>query len=469
MSAGVRAVSTDDPIVAIATPPGRGAIGVVRLSGPDLRAISHTILTRPEPLSARLATLTHVRAVDAAGGSGTEPPVEPGVEDEVVATFFPGPHSYTGQDVLEISAHGSPVVLHGIVRACLAAGARLAEPGEFTLRAFLLGRRDLVRAEAVADLVDASTTLQARVALEQLDGGLTRRIADLDARLFDLIARLEASLDFPDEGYHFVEDGAASSALTALLAELDRLVGDGARGRVIREGATVVIAGRPNVGKSRLFNALAGFDRAIVTDVPGTTRDLVAETIDVLGLAVRLVDTAGLHESDDVVEREGMRRAEQAARGADLRLLVLDGSEPARDGDLALLKEDSAGERIVVVNKADMPQRLGALPMRDEEVVRVSATEGTGLGELRRRIVVALTGREPSDERPAVTNARHVALLERVRTHVAAGHALIEARAPEEVALVELQAARAALDEVVGRRGPDDLLAHIFSRFCIGK
>ena len=305
--------------------------------------------------------------------------------------------------------------------------------------------------------------------VEQLDGGLTRRIAALDGQLYDLIARLEASLDFPEEGYHFVDDGAADAELASLLGSLDGLVGDGRRGRVIREGATVVIAGRPNVGKSRLFNALAGFDRAIVTDVPGTTRDLVAETVDLLGLAVRLVDTAGVHATDDLVEREGVRRAEVAASAADLRLLVLDGSEPLHADDHRLLDAPSPVPRLVVVNKADRPDRVGPLPCAGETVARVSAVEGSGLDDLRRRIVVALTGREPSHERPSVTNIRHVALLERVRTHLADARALVRARVPEEVALVELQAARAALDEVVGRRGPDDLLGHIFSRFCIGK
>src|SRR5262245_10728465 len=258
--------SPDDTIVAIATPPGRGGIGVVRISGPTARDIALAILEHRRPLGPRVATFTRVRFRSGDRGA-----------DEVVATYFPEPHSYTGQDVLEISAHGSPVVLHGIVRSAIAAGARLAEPGEFTLRAFLNGKRDLVRAEAVADLVDAATPLQARVAFDQLQGTLTARIGGIDSTLFDLIARLEASLDFPDEGYHFIEPAQLTDAIATIVGEIDRLLADGTRGRMIREGATVVIVGRPNTGKSSIFNTLVGGDRAIVTSIAGTTRDLVTE------------------------------------------------------------------------------------------------------------------------------------------------------------------------------------------------
>ena len=279
----------DDTIVAVATPPGRGAIGVVRLSGPRAQEILRQLV--PGAATApRVARVSRVRVVDAAGYE---------TYDDAVALHFAAPHSYTGEDVAEISAHGNPILLEGVVRAAMGCGARLAEPGEFTLRAFLNGKRDLPQAEAVADLIEAATPAQARAAADQLHGTLTARIAAIDAELFDLLARVEASLDFPDEGYHFAEPATIADTLGGIIGNIDALLADAGRGRMLREGATVVIAGRPNVGKSSLFNALLGSDRAIVTDVPGTTRDLVAERVDIEGLALTLVDTAGLRRSEE--------------------------------------------------------------------------------------------------------------------------------------------------------------------------
>jgi tRNA modification GTPase len=448
--------SPDDSIVAVATPPGRGGIGVVRISGPAAQSIALAILELRAPLTPRLATFTRTRGDDGAAAS-----------DEVVATFFPRPRSYTGQDVLEISAHGSPVVLDGIVRGAMNAGARLAEPGEFTLRAFLNGKRDLVRAEAVADLIDAATPLQARVAFDQLQGTLTQRIEAIDATLFDLIARLEASLDFPDEGYHFIEPAAVASGIDAIIRELDDLLRDAARGRMIREGAAVVIAGRPNVGKSSVFNRLAGSDRAIVTPIPGTTRDLVTERIDIGGLAVTLVDTAGWRTTSDVIEREGVARGEQARAVADLTLVVLDRSEPLTAEDAQLIADTSAIPRLVVGNKIDTAR--AEQPLAPATDVEMSARTGDGVAALRAAIARALTGGEPLRDSARVSNARHIALLQQARGALAAAHAAAEADAPEEFVLSDLQAARARLDEIVGVRTSDDLLKHIFERFCIGK
>lgn len=457
--------SPDDTIVAIATPHGRGGIGVVRISGPQALALAGAITTSTTPLEARRATFTRVRAAHA----DSAPAI-----DAVVVTAFPAPHSYTGQDVVEISAHGSPVVLRAIVEAGLAAGARLAEPGEFTLRAFLNGKIDLVQAEAVGDLVDAVTPLQARAAFDQLDGTLTRRIATIDAPLFDLIARLEASLDFPDEGYHFIEPAEIEARIGNIVDGIDALLADAEKGRLIREGATVVVSGRVNVGKSRLFNALAGADRAIVTAQPGTTRDLITERIDVHGVEVTLVDTAGTREALDIVEREGVARGEQARAVADLILLVFDASVALTPEDRALLERIEGRPRLLVLNKVDVGQITiikNALP--------VSAETGEGLDGLRRAIRNRLAGdgggsdanftSEVERDSAAITNVRHVGLLRAARTDLAAARMAAAEGRPEELVLVDLQAARTRFDEIVGRRTTDDLLAHIFERFCIGK
>jgi tRNA modification GTPase len=443
--------SLDDAIVAVATPPGRGGIGVVRISGESALATAAAILERSDRLEPRLATFTRVKA-------------DADVVDEVVATYFPAPHSYTGQDVVEISAHGSPVVLQTIVRAIIQAGARLAQPGEFTLRAFLNGKRDLVQAEAVADLIDAVTPAQARIAFDQLEGTLTRRIRGIDGELYDLIARLEASLDFPDEGYHFIESREAAAQLERLSGHLDALLADARRGRMIREGATVVIVGRPNVGKSSIFNALVGADRAIVTAIPGTTRDLVTEKIDLDGIPITLVDTAGWRETLDVVEREGVARGARAREVADLILVVLDNSEGLTAEDELLLAETKSERRVLVANKADCGRMLNGTALQ------TSMRTGLGLDDLRRAIVCGLTGSDSLRDGAAISNARHIALLEDARVHLrSARHAAETERVPEEFVLSDLQAARSRLDEVVGVRTTDDLLQHIFERFCVGK
>jgi tRNA modification GTPase len=445
--------STQDTIAAIATPPGRGGIGVIRLSGPAAQATAQALIGHRDLLQPRHATLTEVRLKRDA---------EPSTDaiDQVVATFFPAPHSYTGEDVVELSAHGSPVVLQAIVSAATALGARLAEPGEFTLRAFLNGRIDLMQAEAVNDLIDAVTPLQARTAFDQLNGTLTRRVAVIDATLFDLIARLEASVDFSEEGYHFIQPDGLVQTIDELLEQTSSLLGAARSGRMIREGLQIAIVGEPNAGKSSLFNALAGASRAIVTDVAGTTRDLVTEVVDIEGLRVTLVDTAGLRDTDDPVEVEGVARARQAMTAADLVLLVEDRSRPRSSH--APIKS----RVLYVANKADL------IPVWDDDrAVRVSATKGAGLEELRRRIAAAIDV-DPLRDRPAMTNVRHIALVE--RAHVALLRARDAARAEggslsEEFVLADLADARAAFEEISGRRAPEELLEHIFSRFCIGK
>ena len=447
--------STDDTIVAIATPAGRGGIGVVRISGPSAAEVAGGLLQLDGALRPRHATFARTHS------------------DQVVATYFPAPHSYTGEHVVEISAHGSPVVLRQIVERAMSVGARLAEPGEFTLRAFLNGRIDLVQAEAVADLIDAVTPLQARAAFDQLEGTLTGRLAEIDSALFDLSAKLEASLDFPDEGYHFVEAGEASAALHAIEQQIGALLCEAKRGRVIREGARVAIAGRPNVGKSSLFNALLRTGRAIVTPIPGTTRDLVTDTADIEGLRLELVDTAGVRDTSDVVESEGVSRARRAWATADIVLVVLDSSAPLESDDFDLLRETADAPRLVVASKSDLRQAWNqndvAVP-----ILPVSAKTDEGLDALRSAIRATLEGGNPAVARDtaAVTNVRHAELLERARSALRRACEAVDAPAgpvAEEFVLTDLHDARSALEEVTGRRTSEDLLRHIFARFCIGK
>lgn len=468
--------STDDTIAAIATPSGRGALGVIRISGPSAVSIAQALTGRTAALQPRHATLVRVRqASDRNGGL---------VSDQAIATFYPRPSSYTGDDLVELSLHGGSAILRSVLSAAVEQGARLAEPGEFTLRAFLNGKLDLVQAEAVADLVDAVTPLQARAAFDQLDGTLTTAIARIESQLFDLIARLEASLDFPEEGYHFVEPGAVASAIANVRVEIEALLTHAARGRLVREGATIALAGAPNVGKSSLFNALLNTNRAIVTPVPGTTRDVLSERVDMRGLVFRLVDTAGLRDSDDPIEQEGVSRTRGVMQTADLILVVLDGSRPLVAADWDLLRPfdspvDSTGSlragarRLAVVNKIDLPRAWNAADeLEPMTFVEVSARRQEGLDDLIAAAVERLGCGEATRDLPLVTNVRHTTLIERAAANLTRSIDALKAstrQIPEEFVLIDLQDAAAALQEVVGRRTSDDLLRHIFERFCIGK
>lgn len=452
----------DDTIVAVATPPGRGGLGMVRISGSKAAAVARALLDGPRSLQPRRATVT--RLVMREGDAAT-------AIDRVVATSFPGPGSYTGEDVVEICAHGSPVLLEQIVALACRSGARLANPGEFTLRAFLHGRVDLVQAEAVADLVDAVTPLQARVAFDQLEGTVTDRIADLDRRLLDLTARLEASLDFPEEGYHFIETTEVARGIGGLRERVRAMLDGAAAGRLIREGCRVVVLGRPNVGKSSVFNRLLGSSRAIVAPVPGTTRDLVTETLDLAGLAVGLVDSAGIRATGDPVETEGVSRARGALGSAAACLVVLDRSVPLAGDDRDVLRETASSPRVVVVNKIDRPAAWSppvALPPGGD-AVEVSALTGEGFGRLREELRRVLAGETATRETPMVANIRHIELLERAGSALGAAAEAAERGAAEEFVLEDLQRARRALEELTGKRTPDDVLEHIFERFCIGK
>lgn len=449
--------STDDTIVAIATPPGRGGIGVVRLSGPDAHRIALGLTGRSRPLSPRRATFGHLTTPE-------------GLADQVVVTYFAAPRSYTGQDVVEISAHGSPVLLRGIVSAALGGGARLAGPGEFTFRAYLAGRLDLIQAEAVLDLVEAVTPVQVRSAFDQLEGTLTDRIRQADAALLDLVAQLEASLDFPEEGYHFLDSRDAARGLSAVADLLDDLLAGAARGRLIREGQLVALVGRPNAGKSSLFNQLAGAGRAIVTEQPGTTRDLLTERIDIDGVPMTIVDTAGHHQGPaDAAEREGISRAAAARDRAAVAVVVLDGSSPLEEDDQAVLAATTGRARVLVANKTDLPAAWAEIPGH-EPAVPVSARTGTGIEALRAALVTASLGEAAAGTEEAVmSNVRHIALVSAARDSLRRAAAAATAGTPEEFVLTDVHEARRQLEEVTGQRTPETLLRHIFAKFCIGK
>ena len=446
--------STSDTIVAIATPAGRGGLGVIRISGPDAGRVAGELVGRNKPFKARHATFAKLDVASGISRTG----------DQVVVTFFPAPSSYTGENVAEVSAHGSPVVLSAILRRAIDAGARLAEPGEFTLRAFLNGKVDLVQAEAVADLIDAVTPLQARAAFDQLEGTLTGAIGRIEGDLFDVIAKLEASLDFPDEGYHFVGAAEARVALASVIDRIEALLAHSARGRLVREGAQVAIVGAPNVGKSSLFNALLNANRAIVTALAGTTRDLLTERAEIGGLSLALIDTAGVRETADVIEQEGVSRTRATLRVADLVLVVLDRSRAITAEDRDLLAETALQPRVVVLNKSDLPGVI------TEAGVAISARTGAGLDDLIAAIANELAAEVsgPRDQ-PAVSNVRHTVLLERARAALLCATEALAAEVSEEFPLLDLQEAGQALQEITGRRTSDDLLHHIFAKFCIGK
>lgn len=441
-----------DTIAAISTPPGRGGIGIVRLSGAEARAVAGRMLHPPpdwQPWTAAMSTLRD--------GEGH-------VVDQVVVTYFAAPRSYTAEDVIEIACHGSPVVLrYALERAC-AAGARLAEPGEFTLRAFLNGRIDLPQAEAVRDLIEATTLYQARIAAQQAEGSVSRRLKPLKEQLLELIALLEAGIDFAEDDVSVASNEEILGRLGPLRAAVDELAQSYAWGKLVHDGFTLAIVGRPNVGKSSLFNRLLEQDRAIVTDIPGTTRDVVSETTAIAGLPVRLLDTAGIRQGQDVVESLGIERSYRAMADADLTVVVVDASQPLTAEDEALLaRARQQGKFLVAANKCDLGCVMaGGMP--------VSARTGQGVDALRRAVVDALAPRNRLEQEGGfITSLRHQQLLEEARAALDNSRRAVEAGLPHEVLLVDLYAALAAMDAITGATTADDILNRIFSTFCIGK
>jgi tRNA modification GTPase len=456
-----------DTICAIATAPGEAAIGVIRLSGPSAIAAADRVvrLRSQQPLKA-----LHDRRV--AFGHAIDQS-QNGIVDEVLVTVMRGPRSYTREDVVELSCHGGPHVLKRIVGVLLGPDVRLAQPGEFTRRAFLNGRIDLTQAEAVMDLIRAQSDAGARAAVAQLRGGLSAEIKTLQERLIGLLVEIEASIDFSEEGLEFLSQDALAASVEEALREIRRLLATADRGRIVREGASVVIAGRPNVGKSSLLNVLLRESRAIVTPIPGTTRDTIEEVADLGGIAVRLSDTAGLRQTNDPVEGEGIRRTKDAVENADLILALFDGSEPLTDDDRTLLADLKGRVVIAVANKADLLQRLEMATISGvldgATALPVSTKTRQGLDELTVEIVSRLGGNVTAKEGAFVTRLRHVEALKRAETSLVHLQDTLAGRGPHECIALDLRGAVDALGEILGIVTTDDVLNEIFSTFCIGK
>ena len=460
-----------DTIVAISTPPGRGGIGIVRLSGPAARAIAEPLLQLRRPLAPALACFAEI--ID----STSEIP--PRVLDEALVTWFPSPHSYTSEEVIEIAAHGSPVILDYLIRQCTASGARLAEPGEFTQRAFLSGRLDLTQAEAVHDLIQAATLHQARLAAEQLGGSLSRRIAPIKKQLTLLIALLEGGIDFaaednPDD-IDLLPESQIIAQIQMIQAPLQSLEQTFAYGRIVREGFTLAIVGRPNAGKSSLFNRLVQRDRAIVTSAPGTTRDLITETVSLEGIPVSLIDTAGLRSNPDQrldeAEALGIAKSREAMAEADVVLLVLDATAPLHEEDAAAIAALAQRPLAVVINKIDLAPAvspLAALPPA-LPVVETSALTGAGISELRGAILSFITHQAPAGETALLTNLRQQQAVSSALTALASAQRAVAEKIPHEMMLLDLYEALHSLDALTGQTTTDDILNLIFSTFCIGK
>ena len=446
-----------DTIVAISTPPGRGGIGIVRLSGPDAKPIAEPMLRLRHPLSHAQARF----------GDILDPQTQEKL-DEAVVTYFAATRSYTGEDVVEVAAHGSPVILQALVAYALSAGARMAEPGEFTQRAFLSGRLDLTQAEAVRDLIEAQTLYQARVAAQQLEGALSRRIKPIKQQLVDLIVLLEAGIDFAEDDIEVTAKGEILDRLTAVSAALQPVADSFLHGRIVHAGLTLAIVGRANAGKSSIFNCVVERERAIVTSQPGTTRDLVTERVSLGGIPVELVDTAGLREAQDEAEQIGIRKSREALADADIVLLVLDGTQPLLPEEMDLLAALRYRRAIVILNKVDLPQApLPAMP--DLPVARTSALRGEGIADLKARMLALVRGNRGEAESGMLTNLRQSQAVTESLACLKTAASAVEQNIPHEMVLLDLYAALRHLDSLTGETTADEILNQIFSTFCIGK
>lgn len=511
----------NDTIVAISTPPGRGGIGIIRLSGPNAVTIATKLVRLRNPLAhaqARFAEILDTPSIpvpptgpDKAGAPyiagpfpgmcGIEPnstpntalprtplstatthdppdPNTPTTIDQAIVTWFAAPNSYTGEDLVEIAAHGSPVVLELLIRHALTHGATLAEPGEFTQRAFLSGRIDLTQAEAVRDLIDAQTLYQVRVAARQLDGALSRRVSPIKRDLVELIALLEAGIDFAEDDIDVAPDSQILARIAAVREQLEPIAASFAHGRIVHAGLTLAIIGHPNVGKSSLFNRLVERERAIVTATPGTTRDLVTERVSLGGIPIELIDTAGLRESDDEAEFLGIQKSRETLAEADIVLLVLDATAPITPDHTALIESLNNRTVLIVNNKSDLVAATGVNDGRADlassthsiaPTIETSALNGQGIPELRQRLLDLVRGANAEQAPAMLTNLRQHNAVTATLESLAASTAAVTHRTPHEMLLLDLYSALRNLDSLTGETTSDHILNLIFSTFCIGK
>ncbi|HEY2470780.1 MAG TPA: tRNA uridine-5-carboxymethylaminomethyl(34) synthesis GTPase MnmE [Terracidiphilus sp.] len=474
----VPAAAIVDTIAAVSTPPGRGGIGIVRLSGPESASIAAQLVRLRQPLETEPGSITwkHARASLADvldPQSATSERI-----DEAVVTFFVAPNSYTGDDLVEIAAHGSPVILDLLLRQALALGARLAEPGEFTQRAFLAGKIDLTQAEAVRDLIEAQTLTQARQAASQMGGALSNRIAPVKQSLVELIALLEAGIDFAEDDVDVAPQHEIARRITELTPPLAALEASFARGRIVHDGLTLAIVGRPNAGKSSLFNYLVERDRAIVTATPGTTRDLVTERISLDGIPLELVDTAGLRDTLEEIEQLGIDRSRQALADAAIVLVVLDATQPLNQEERNVLAAVHGRPALVAINKSDLANNGQARSVLHSDLsaaldaglsaIPTSALTGDGIRTLREQILALATG-GASAEPGMLTNLRQQRAVTTAQSSLHDAASANQSRIPHEMILLDLYRALWALDSLTGQTTPDDILNLIFSTFCIGK
>ena len=458
-----------DTIAAIATARGEAGIGIVRVSGPIALPIAADLFRSPRavsPTQLPTHTLTYGHVVDADASND--------VIDEVLLGVMHAPRTYTGEDIVEFNCHGGIVPLTAVLDLVVKHGARLAEPGEFTKRAFLNGRLDLAQAEAIAELIASKTDLSRKIAIQALAGKLSETVNQLNGRIADLLAEIEASVDFPEEDLDFMRVEIQLECARAVQTDLITLLETATEGRLISEGVNVAILGKPNVGKSSLLNALVGTARAIVTEVPGTTRDTIEEAVNISGIPLKLFDTAGIRQTDDVVEREGVQRSRAVLDTAELLLLMFDASQPLNDADLDLLRTAQSHKAILILNKTDLPvvtpsaELLTHCP--EKRVVETVIPQGKGLDTLKTAVCEALLGGElVVGESPIVTNARHQDALR--RAHEGLNYAIesLTNSMPPELVAVDLRIGLDALGDIVGKTTTEDILDRIFSQFCVGK
>lgn len=452
----------NDTIVALATPLGRSGIGVIRLSGNDALTITRTLVNdekfTPQPRFAHLKKISDPETKD--------------VLDEAIITFFKAPNSFTGEDVVEIAAHGSPIVLRQIIDFCLQFNARLAEAGEFTLRALANGRMDLSQAEAVRDLIDAQSVAAARQSVRQLRGELSHQLQPLKDDLLDVIVVLESALEFVEDDLPYFQTENIKTKLLEISQNLGKMASTFRAGKLLREGLKVALVGRPNVGKSSLFNALLGHDRAIVTEIAGTTRDQLHEKLVIENIPVSLIDTAGLRETFDTVESIGVERSKRAMSDADLVVILLDGSQNLIPEDFEILTQTEDLNRLIVINKIDLKIKelfKSQIAESNSPIVEISAKTGEGLDRLQKAIIEPFQGQEIAASGFLISDARHFDLIVRAESEIINSLTLLEQKMSEEIVLIGLHNAIRYLGQITGETTTEDMLTRIFSTFCIGK